>query len=71
MGVIAGLKTVAPAPRRTTLLLINFNLSRGGRQQLLPKCACSLITQPSLIIKRHIIQQIKAEYHSYPMVLIV
>ena len=47
-----------------------LRLDRGGGQQLFLSCACFLITQPLLNIFRHAIHQIKAEYHSYPLVLI-
>ena len=48
-----------------------LRLDRGGGQQIFLSCACLLITQPLLNIYRHAIHQIKAEYHSYRMVLII
>ena len=48
-----------------------LRLERGGGQQILLSCACLLITQPFLNIYRHAIHQIKAEYHSYIMVLMI
>ena len=46
-------------------------LDRGEGQPMFLSCVCFLITQPFLNIYRHAIHQIKAEYHSYLLVIII
>ena len=43
----------------------------GGGQQIFQSCACFFITQPFLDIYRHAIHQIKADYHSYLLVIMI
>ena len=49
----------------------HLRLDREGGEQLFLSCACFLITQQFLNVYRHVIHQIKAEYHSYRLVLII
>ena len=49
-------------------MILKLRLERGGRQWIFLSCACFLITQSFLKIYRHAIHQIKADYHSYPLV---
>ena len=49
----------------------SLRLDRGGGQLMFLIFACFLITQPFLNVYRHAIHQIKAEYHSHLLVLIL
>ena len=48
-----------------------LRLERGGGQQIFLSCVCFFISQPFLNIYRHAIHQIKAEYLSYLLVLMI
>ena len=50
---------------------MGLRLDRVGGQLMFLSCACFLITQPFLNIIRHAIHQLKAEYHSYLLELII
>ena len=48
-----------------------LKVREGGGQQIFQSCVCFFITQPFLDIYRHAIHQIKAEYHSYLLVIMI
>ena len=49
----------------------SLRLERGVGQQIFQSCVCFLIIPPFLNIYRHAIHQIKADYHSYLLVLMI